>query len=107
MNEIRSTNSSRAKYIPMNRAATAPMYLDDGRGSSAHVFLRTVDDNVVVFTVKFLLISSILSCKDCEDSFQIRTGPSYFNKYDKFVYLNKVEFIILSTTVYNNDEKNI
>ena len=68
MNEIRSTNSSRAKYIPMNRAATAPMYLDDGRGSSAHVFLRTVDDNVVVFTVKFLLISSIFSCKDCEDS---------------------------------------
>lgn len=41
--------------------ATTPMYVDEGRGSSAHVFLRTVVDRVDLLTVSVLAISSILS----------------------------------------------
>ena len=41
--------------------ATTPMYVDEGRGSSAHVFLRTVVDRVDLLTVSVLAISSIFS----------------------------------------------
>jgi hypothetical protein len=42
------------------------MYFDDGLGSSAHVFLRTSDDKLVLFTANVLVISCIDSCNTDE-----------------------------------------
>lgn len=48
--------------------ATNPKYFDDGRGSSAHVFLRTSDDRMLLFTANVLVILSIFSPRETEVS---------------------------------------
>lgn len=46
--------------------ATNPMYLDDVRGSSAQVFLRTSDERMLLFTANVFVIFSIFSSKETE-----------------------------------------
>lgn len=67
-NEEKSTSRSSIKYIPRNIMATNPKYFDDGRGSSAHVFLRTSDERMLLFTANVLVILSIFSPTETEVS---------------------------------------
>lgn len=66
--EEKSTSRSSIKYIPRNIMATNPKYFDDGRGSSAHVFLRTSDERMLLFTANVLVILSIFSPRETEVS---------------------------------------